>query len=233
VHPTAANIVRLSKTQRDELCRAARIPPEKRDRFIRGIEKCVAAYFRWKDQKPAIDVEQELEQIKRRVRRCLRLEDHKAWRPGQFSKDLKAISLGLSRLSAPAREYLQDRNARLVHVIPEGWQWGMPSNVVINPVRFASFDDQFNALQDLLGALAGPVANPKGRGRQYKYLERALYHCLAVAFTRDTEKAASDSSPQFMAVCEVIGRIYQLKNWNPESQARLARLLRADQDQEE
>src|SRR5262249_3264045 len=151
-------------------------------------------------------------------------------RPGEFRKRLQAISIALDSLSQGAREYLQFRNLRVVHAIPEGWPWAVASDIVVDPICFNDQADQFSALQELLGALTGPVANRDGPGRPSAYVGRALYHCLAVAFTRDTGKAASDSSPKFMAVCEDIKQIYQLTDWRPDSLARSARQARAREE---
>jgi hypothetical protein len=206
------------------------VPPEKHDRFIDAIEKCAAVYIRIKNQKSPLEVEKELQQIKVRVRRCLRLLDRKPWRPSVFGKDLRAISVALARLSPQAHEYLEFRNVRVVKAIPARWRAESSFDVVVDPICFQSEDEQFEALKLLLGALSGPVAMEKGRGRREVNAERTLYHSLAVAFTRDTGKAASDRSPKFMAVCEEIKLIYQLTDWRPGSLARSARLLRAREE---
>jgi hypothetical protein len=95
--------------------------------------------------------------------------------------------------------------------------------VLIDPTCFTSRDDQVLALRDLLGAFDPPVAKQQMRGQPRKDLERALYHFIAAAYSRDTGRAASDNSTRFMAVCLEIKRIYQLDDWNPESLARSAR----------
>jgi hypothetical protein len=224
--PRAWRPVSLTKEQRDELSRVAAVPPNKRDRFIGAVEKCVASYFRVKNQKLPMEIERELKQIKKRVRSCLRLSDQKTSRPGEFRKGLQAISIALASLSQGAREFLQLRNMKVVHAIPEGWPSTVVFDIVVDPICFKDQADQITALQELLGALPGPAASRAVRGRPPLYVERALYHFLAVAFTRDTGKAASDSSPKFMAVCDEIKQVYQLTDWQPGSLARSARQAR-------
>jgi hypothetical protein len=102
--------------------------------------------------------------------------------------------------------------------------------VVIDPMCFSGEDDQYYALKDLLGALVGPVARNKGRGRPRMDAERALCQHLAVAFNRDTGKVASDRSVKFMDVCAKIKEIYQLDDWRPESLLRSARQLRRSEE---
>jgi hypothetical protein len=205
--PRAWRPVPLTKVQRDELCRAAAVPPDKHDRFIGGVEKCVASYFRVKNQKSPIEIESELKQIEKGVRSCLRLSDQRTSRPSEFRKRLQTISSALARLSQGALEFLQFRNVRVVNAIPEEWPSAVVSNMVVDPICFEDLGDQISALHYFLGALSGPVANRDGPGRPRADVGRALYHCLAVAFNRDTGKVASDSSPQFMAVCEEIKQI--------------------------
>jgi hypothetical protein len=125
---------------------------------------------------------------------------------------------------------LQFRNVKLSQAIPSGWRAESLSGVVVDPICFQSLDEQFEALKDLSGALSGPVAMEKGRGRPKVDAERALYHCLAVAFARDTKRAASDSSPKFVATCEEIKEIYQLSDWQPLSVARVVRMLPAQEE---
>jgi hypothetical protein len=221
--------VSLTKVQRDGLCRVAGIPPDKDDRFIGAVEKCVESYFRVKDQKLPVAIEGEIKQMEKRVRTYLGLLDQRTSRPGELRTQLQGISTGLASLSHGAREFLQLRNVKVVDAIPQGWPAAVASNVVVDPISFEDEVDQFTALIGLLGALSGPVAS-RSPGRPPAYVERALYHCLAVAFTRDTGKAASDSTPEFMAVCEGIKRIYQLTDWRPDSLARAARRDRAREE---
>ena len=223
-----SSTVHLTKAQAERLCRLGVIPPDQRDQFTEAVERCVASYLRVRTRKAPSAVENELKQIEKRVRSCLRLVDAKTRRPGEFRARLEAIRGALHGLSQPAREFLQFRNAKVVHTIPEGWSPTIIADVVIDPICFSSIEDQVGALQDLLGALAGPVANRR-RARPRTYSECALYHCLAFAFTRDTGKAASDTSTKFMKVCNEIKLIYELDDWKPESLARSARRLRADE----
>lgn len=224
---TPSHFVPLTKRHRDELCQIADIPPDKHDRFVRGIEKCIASFLRLKGQKSGPEVEMELRQLERRVRGCLRLADHKKWRSGKFLQDLEAISGAMRRLSPRAHEYLEFRNVKLVHAIPEEWPPVAPSKEVVDPICFSASNEQLAALADLGGALAGPIARKRARGRPRTDLERALYHSLAVAFTRDTGLVVPNA--RFLAVCDVIRRIYRLKTWNPESLERLAALSRAEE----
>ena len=148
------------------------------------------------------------------------------WRPGKFRESLQSISKALVGLSQPAREYLQFRNLRVVHVVPDPWPPVISADVIIDPICFHCLNDQVDALFELRGALSGPVAQKREQSRPRKDAERALYHCLAVAYRRDTGKAASDSSTKFIDACHEIKQIYQLKDWNPESLPRSARRLR-------
>ncbi len=212
--------------QAKELCRLARVPPDQCARFADAVEKSVKSYRRVQSRRSLLSVEKELSQVEKRVIGSLRMLDHKTWRPGKFQESLESISRALANLSRPACEVLEFRNARVVCTIPEGWSPMNVSDVVIDPICFSCLEDQGRALEDLLGALAGPVANKK-RGRPSTNNERALYHCLAVAFTRATGRAASDSSTEFMKVCQEIKEIYLLDQWRPESLPRSARRLRA------
>jgi hypothetical protein len=221
--------ISLTKPQGDELCRMAGVPPAKRDRFTRGIEECVTSYFRSRRRKSPAAVEGEIKQLEKRVRSCLRLLDQKKWRPGEYCKKLKAVSGALTMLSKEAHEYLEFRNAKVVYSIPTEWSAVVTSNVVIDPICFQCLHDQGLALQDLLGAVAGPIANAKGRGRPSTDCERALYHLLAATFTKDTGKSASDKSTKFMDVCAEIKSIFKLDHWRPESLPRSARRLRAQE----
>lgn len=217
----------MTNAQAKELCRLAGIAPELRDQFAKAVERCVASYLRVRSKKSPNVVEEELKQLEKRIRRCLRLLDYKTWRPGTFQKSLEAVSLALHALSQPAREFLQNRNAHVVHTIPEGWSPTMPSMVLINPICFSCIRDQAGALTDLVGALAGPLAKERGRGRPRRRAERALYHCLAFAFTLNAGKTASDSPTTFLAVCDEIKSIYEIEDWRPASLSRSARLQRA------
>jgi hypothetical protein len=223
--PEASQPIRLTRTQAVQLCRTAGIPSDKRDRFIRGVEKFVASYLRWKQQKTALEAQNELEALRKVVTRCLQRLDHTTWRPGEYRKDLKVISSTLRNLSQPARELM--RNAPIVHAIPAGWSPGLPSREVVDPICFPRDEDQFVALKELLGALAGPFLN-KVAGRPEKYDEAALYHNLAGSYSRDTGgKAASDSSTDFMALCCEIKSMFELDDWRPGSLARSAHKRRA------
>jgi len=217
----------MMKSQAKDFCRSAGVPPNRCARFTQAVERCVACYRRVRSRKTSLAVEKELNQIEKRVLSSLRMLDHKTWRPGKFQESLESISAAFANLSRPASEVMQFRNAKVVSSIPAGWSPTTTSDVVIDPTCFSCLEDQGRALEELLGALAGPVAN-KRRARPRTDNERALYHCLAVAFTRATGKAASDSSDEFMTVCQEIKEIYQLDHWHPESLPRLARRLRAD-----
>jgi hypothetical protein len=221
----SSDMARLTKAQANEVCRLGGIPPVRHARFVQAVERCVALYLRVRNQKSASEVEAELKQLKKQVQRCLNLLDHKKRRPGEFRKGLKAVSDTLARLSPRARDFLQFRNVRIVHVIPDPWPPQVCSEIVVDPICFHILDDQLAALFELRGALAGPVAM-REQGRACKNAERALYHCLAVAYTRDTRKMASDNAPKFIDVCDKIKHIYKLKDWRPGSNARTARRLR-------
>jgi hypothetical protein len=225
----ARRLAPLNKVQRDELCRAAAVPSDQSDHFISAVEKCLAVYFRVKNQKSAVEVEMELDQTKARVRRCLQLLHHKTWRPGKFREGLKAVSAELDELSPRAREYLQFRNTKLAKAIPEGWRPEGPSDVVVDPICFRREDEQVQALKLLFGALSGPVSMSK-RGRQEVYPEQVLYHCLGHAFRIATGKVPSDSSTRFMAFCSDIKNAFHLDDWRPESLARSARAHRFKED---
>jgi len=222
--PEASQPIRLTRTQADELCRTAGIPSDQRDRFIRGVEKFVTNYFRWKQQRGALEAQKELKALQKVVRRCLQLLDHKTWRPGKYQEDLKGISSKLRNLSQPARDLL--RNATIVHAIPEGWSMALPSPEVVDPICFSREDEQFVALNELYGILAGPLISTV-QGRPEKYHEAALYHDLAFAYARDTGKVASGKSKAFMALCDDIKTTFKLKDWRPDSLAQSARKRRA------
>jgi hypothetical protein len=222
---TAAKTSKPTAVREDELCKRAGIPIDRRDRFIRGVDACVASYRRSKCSKSLQDVEAELMQIS--VRRCVGLHHHKSWRPTQFRKQLEATSAALRSLSRQAKEYLQFRDVKLTLVIPEGWPPLISCDAVIDPICFPCRDGQVDALHMLSEALSGLVATKRERGRPQVYAERALYHCLAVAFTRDTAMAVSDRSTRFMAVCDDIKAAFELNDWKPESLARSVRKRRA------
>ena len=222
----------LTKEEAKEVCRVGGIPERWHARFAQAVERCVASYERVRNRKSASEVEEELMQVQKRVQRCLKLCDHKKWRPGEFQKGLKAVSVALAGLSPYARDFLQFRNVRIVHVLPNPWPQPVGSEIVVDPMCFHDQDDQIDALCELRGALTG-AADKRKRGRARKDAERALSHCLGVAYTRDTKKMASDKSPKFMDVCEEIKQIYQLEGWSAESLPRSARKLRAQDKQEE
>jgi hypothetical protein len=218
-------MIKLTDAQRNELGRLAGIPHPERIRFAEAVGGCVRSYLRTLQQKPPAAVESELKQVEQRVESCLRLACHKKWRPGKFREGIKAVSGALKSLSAPAKQFLALRNARVVHAIPAEWSPTVISDVVTDPICFSDFDDQLAALEDLLGALAGPVAKKK-QGRPRKYAERALRHYLALTFTRFTDKPAGGSN-SFLNVCNKIKLIYQLGNWKPDSLPRSIRTDRA------
>jgi hypothetical protein len=222
--PKPSQPIRLTRTQAVELCRTAGIPSDKHDRFIRGVEKFVARYLRWKEQKSALEAQNELEALRKVVRRCLQLLAHKTWRPGKYQEHLEKISSMLRSLSQPARELM--RNAPIVHAIAESWSLALPCREVVDPICFARDEEQFVALQELYGALAGPFVN-KPAGRRQKYNEAALFHDLATAYTRDTGKVASDTSTRFIGLCNDIKIAFKLDDWRPVSLARSARRRRA------
>jgi hypothetical protein len=229
-------MTRLTK-QQEELCRTGAIPNGRRDRFVQVVERCVSYYRHSHERKSALAVGEELGHIEKCIWRALGLLDRKTWRPGEFRTTLEDISARLRNLSPAAEEYLQFRNLKIRHdVILSAWTDSIDDGGLIDPICFTNRDDQVLALRDLLGAFDAPVARKKGPGRPLarkkgpgrppKALERALYHFLAAAYSRDTGRAASDSSTRFVAVCSEIKRIYQLNDWNPESLARSARGLR-------
>jgi hypothetical protein len=155
----------------------------------------------------------------------LRLLDRATWRPAEFRRVLKDISARLHNLSPAAQDYLESRNLNIrADCALAAWPDPDDPGMLIDPICFASRDDQVLALRDLLGAFAPPLAKQQVRGQPRKDLERSLYHFVAAAYSRDTSRAASDSSTRFMAVCLEIKRLYQLDDWNPESLARSARL---------
>jgi hypothetical protein len=220
-------MTRLTKQQGEELCRIGAIPNGHCDRFVQAVERCVADYRHSRERKSALEVGEELALIEKCVWRALGLLDRRTWRPGEFRTTLKDISARLRNLSPAAREYLRFRNIRIRHdVILSAWADSIDHSGPVDPICFKNRDDQVLALRDLLGAFAVPVARKEGPGQPRKDLERALYHFLATAYSRDTGRAASDSSIRFMSVCLEIKGIYQLDDWNPESLARSARWLR-------
>jgi hypothetical protein len=216
--------MRLTKQQGENLCRIAAIPNGRCDQFVQAVDRCVADYRRSGEHKSALEVREELALIEKCVWRALGILDRGICRPGKFRIALDDISARLRNLSHAAREYLLFRNLRIRHdVIKSAWPDSFDPGALIDPISFTNRDDQVLALRDLLGAIAAPVARKKGSGRPSKDMERALYHFLAAAYSRDTGRAASDSSTKFMAVCLEIKRLYQLDGWNPESLARSAR----------
>jgi hypothetical protein len=218
-------MTKLTDAQITELGRLAGIQRAGWAHFAEAVERCVASYQRTLNQKPLSAVEEELKQLETRVQQCLALASHKAWRPGKFREGLEIVSRALTHLSDPARQFLAFRNARVVHAIPADWSPAVGSDVVIDPVCFSDFHDQLGALEDLFGALAGPVANRK-HGRQTKDAERGLSHCLAVAFAKIANKPAGGSN-SFLDVCNAIKNIYELNDWNPDSLVRSIRMDRA------
>jgi hypothetical protein len=228
--PSSQTARPLTKSEAAELCRLAHVPADRRARFIDAVEKSVASYLRSRKQKTPQRVEGELKDVEKRVKSCLGLRDHNTWRPGEFHKGLEEISCALRRLSPRAHEFLQFRNVKVVYAIPEGWKPGTVSDLVVDPICFSDVDDQVYALEELFGALAGPVAKRRDRGHPQKDAERALLHFIALAFRRDTGKAGSETSPAFMATCEEIKRLYKLDDWKPGSLPRSARRLRAQED---
>ena len=217
-------MTRLTEQEGKGLCLAGGIPNGQCDRFVRAVERFVAAYRRQRERKSAPAVKAELAQVEKCIWRALGLIDRATWRPGEFNAVLKDLSARLRSLSPAAREYLEFRNLTIRQdVTLSGWPQSFDSNALIDPICFTNRDDQVSALRDLLGAFAGPVTRSSGPGRRYQGLERALYHFLAAAYSLATGRAASDSSTKFMAVCSEIKRIYQLEDWNPQSLARSAR----------
>jgi hypothetical protein len=215
---------RLTEQQCVELCRLGGVPNDGRDRFVHAIERCVMYYQQSRERKTAPAVGAELAQIEKCAWRALRLLDRRTPRPAEFRRVVEHISARLRNLSSSAQEYLEFRNLKIQRdVILAAWPDLSDPGVLVDPICFTNQNDQVLALQDLLGAFAAPVAKKEGRGHPPKDLERALYHFLAAAYSRVTDRAASDSSAKFMAVCFEIKRIYQLNNWNPGSLARLAR----------
>jgi hypothetical protein len=216
-------MTRLTKQQGESLCRIGAIQIGRRDRFVKAVKRCVAYYQYSCERKSDFAIGDELAHIEKRVWSALRLLDRRTWRPGRFRMTLDDISARLRNLSSAAREYLDFHHLKIEHDLPSAWPDLIDHGVVVDPVCLTNRDDQVLALQDLLGALATPVGRKKGPGRPRNDLGRVLYHFLAAAFSRDTGRAASDSSTRFMAVCLEIRRIYQLADWNPESVARSAR----------
>jgi hypothetical protein len=215
--------MRLTKQQGENLCRIAAIPNGRCGQFIRAVDRCVANYRRSGERKSTLEVGEELAFIEKCVWHALGLLDRRTWRPGKFRMALDDISSRLGNLSPAAREYLQFRYLKIQYDIPSAWPDSIDPGTLIDPISFTNRDDQVLALRDLLGAVAATVARKKGSGRQRKYIQRALYHFLAAAYSRDTGRAASDSSTKFMAVCSEIKQIYRLHDWNPGSLARSAR----------
>ncbi len=213
----------LTQAQGNDLCRTAGIPIGHCDRFVRAVEGCIAAYHTSQAHKSAQDVGQELAQVEKCVARALRLLERKIWRPGEFHTIVEDISVRLRHLSPAAIEHLKFRNLNLRHDVPSTWPDNADSSALIDPVSFTSLDDQIFALRDLWGAVSAPVSPKKGAGRPHKDLELILFYFIAAAYSRETGKAASDSSTTFMALCSEIKRIYKLENWNPKSLARSAR----------
>jgi hypothetical protein len=217
-------MTRLTNQQTKELCQIGAIPINRCDRFVSAVECCVAWYRSLQARKSNRAVGSELAQIEKCIWRALRLLDRATWRPAEFRRVLEDIGARLHNLSPAAQDYLQFRNLKIkVDVVAAAWPDASDPGALIDPICFTYRDDQILALRDLLGAFAGPVARKSRPGRRYKDLQRALYHFLAAAYSRDTGRSASDSSTKFMDLCSEIKRIYHLDDWNPESLARSAR----------
>ena len=221
---TGSGMTRLTEQKTEKLCLIGAIPNDHCNRFGRAVERCVRTYRRLRERKSAPEVEAELAQIEKCIWRALRLLDHATWRAAEFRRVLEDISARLHHLSPAAQDYLDFRHLKIqADGVLAAWPDSTEPGVLIDPVCFTSRDDQVLALLDLLGAFAAPVAKRQVRGQPRKDLERALCHFMAAAYSRDTGRAASDSSTRFLAVCLEIKRIYQLDDWNPESLARSAR----------
>jgi hypothetical protein len=215
---------RLTEQQGEDLCLMGSIPDDRRHRFVRAVERCVAVYRRLCDYKSAPAVGAELAHVEKCLWRALRLVDRKTWRRSEFHTVLYDISARLRNLSPAARDYLKFRNLTIRQdVVLSAWPNSIGTDVLIDPICFTNRDDQVLALRDLLGAFAGPVTRKNRPGRRYKDLERALYHFLAAAYSGATGRTASDTSTKFMIVCSEIKRIYQLDDWSPQSLARSTR----------
>jgi hypothetical protein len=205
-----------------ELGRLGGIPPSRQAWFADRVEEIVATYRPSRESKSPHEVKAELKHLEQRVWRCLRLRDHKTWRPREFRRRLEDLSSALAGVSSSAHDYLQLRNVELALEIPEGFWSAIVSNVVVDPICFQCLDEQFNALEQLWGALSGPVARPKGRGRPAVGAERALHLMIAPAYVHAKGGKGLYGS-KFMAVCDEIKRMYKLSDWRPESIARSSR----------
>jgi hypothetical protein len=207
---------KFGATEAEDLCEIGGIPPEYRKRFKESFAFHVSEY---EAERTAQEIEEEIRAV------CSRVEDALSYyqsegRPGEFRGRMVDISNQLKKLSKPALDYLAYRNVRLSFEIPEDGPRAF--DVVVDPACFATLGpDQMRALTGLFGALSGPIARKRSRGRPRKEKELALYIFLRGAFLHATKGKASQDD--FLAVCEEIKRICGLTKWRPESLARLLR----------
>ena len=202
-----------------ELGRLGEIPLEHQSCFAGQVEKIVCSYRASKNWKTLKQIEAELEILKKRVERCLKLRSHKTWRPGKFHARLEDLSRALAGVSPSAREYLRFRTVELSTELPDDLASTFGSCEVVDPIRFQSVHEQVLALELLWGAIDGPVAL-RCRGRPTVGAERALHHMIAAAYDHAVDRRVGRRAVAFMAVCEEIKRKYDLSEWNPESIAR-------------
>lgn len=202
-----------------ELGRMGRIPASRQAWFAGQVEKIVTSYRKSKASKSPREIEAELESLKLRIERCLKLRSHKTWRPGKFHERLEDLSSALACVSPSAREYLQFRTVELSTEIPDDFASTIGSEVVVDPIRFQSVDEQVLALELLWGAIDGPVAR-RCRGRATVGAERALHYMIAAAYEHAVDRSVGRRAVALMAVCDEIKRKYDLSEWSPESIAR-------------
>lgn len=201
------------------LGRLGRIPASRQAWFAGQVERIVASYRNSKDSKSPKEIEAELESLKLRIERCLKLRSHKQWRPGKFHARLEDLSRALAGISPSAREYLQFRTVELSTEIPDDFASTLGSCEVVDPISFQSVDEQVRALELLWGSIGGPVAR-RFRGRRSVGAERTLHYMIAAAYEHATGLSVGRRAVRLMAVCDEIKRKYGLSDWSPESIAR-------------
>ncbi len=208
---------KFGATEAEDLCEIGNIPAEHRTKLMQSVMFHVNEY----------EEEWTPHQIDREIYPVFRLVESALWylyrrdrRPGEFREDMVDISNELKKLSKPALAYLAYRNVRLTFEVPADGPYAF--DVVVDPACFATFSaDQMRALNDLFGALSGPIARKRGRGQPRKEKELALYIFLRCAFMHATNGVGHQDD--FLAFCEEIKRVFSLTCWHPESSARLMR----------
>ena len=210
-------IRKLGATEAEHLCEIGCIPPEQAKKFMHSVEFHVSEY---EEEPPLHEIDREIHAVYQRVESALWYLYRRERRPGEFRDRVLDISKRLAKLSKPALACLAYRNVRLTFEIPADGPRAF--DLVVDPACLATLSpDQLLALNNLFGALSGPIARKRSRGQPRKQKEMILYIFLRGAFLHATEGKATQDD--FLAVCEEIKSIYDLTEWHPESSARLLR----------